>query len=71
LFDVPPGIDAPTLEELAYAHLARLFRRLAPVLAVQTKPPAQLPIRWSGEKATRRRCAALAASLPPALPTCS
>jgi methionyl-tRNA formyltransferase len=72
LFNIPPGTDATGLEALAFAHLARLFRRLAPVLAVQTKPLAKLPIRWSGEKATRRRCAALGGpSLPPALPTCS
>jgi methionyl-tRNA formyltransferase len=73
LFNVPPGTDVPSLEALAYAHLAQLFRRLAPVLAVQSQPLAKLPIRWSGEKATRRRCAALGAPpLPPArLPACS
>jgi methionyl-tRNA formyltransferase len=73
LFDIPRGTDVSGLEELAYAHLAQLFRRLAPLLALRVKPLAKLPVRWSGEKATRRGCAAMAAaSLPPSrLPVCS
>ncbi len=66
LFDVPPGAGVPDLEALAYAFLAQMFRRLAPQL-VNSRPLEPLPIRWSGEKCTRRRYAALcAASLPPA-----
>jgi methionyl-tRNA formyltransferase len=65
LFDVPPGIGALDLEELAYAFLARLFRRLAPELAVRPHPLAQLPIKWSGEKCSRRRYAAICAESVP------
>jgi methionyl-tRNA formyltransferase len=66
LFDVPPGASVPDLEERAYAFLAQMFRRLAPQL-VRSRPLEPLPVRWSGEKCTRRRYAALcAASIPPA-----
>lgn len=66
LFEVPPGAGVPDLEELAYVFLAQMFRRLAPQL-VRSRPLEPLPIRWSGEKCTRRRYAALcAASIPPA-----
>ena len=66
LFDVPPGAGVPALEELAYAFLAQMFRRLAAQL-VRSTPLAPLPIGWSGEKCTRRRYAALCApSSPPA-----
>jgi hypothetical protein len=66
LFDVPPGAQASDLEELAYAFLVQLFRRLAPELAMRVQPLAPLPIIWSGEKCTRRRYAALGAEPIPA-----
>jgi methionyl-tRNA formyltransferase len=66
LFDVPPGARASDLEELAYAFLVQLFRRLAPELAMRVQPLAPLPIKWSGEKCTRRRYAALGAEPIPA-----
>jgi methionyl-tRNA formyltransferase len=61
LFHIPPQTTVSDLEELAYGHLARLFRRLAPALAARIKPLPRLPIRWSGEKCTRRRHAAITA----------
>jgi methionyl-tRNA formyltransferase len=61
LFHIPPETTASSLEELAYAHLAQLFRRLAHVLAVRIKPLPPIPKRWSGEKCTRRRYAAISA----------
>jgi methionyl-tRNA formyltransferase len=66
LFDVPPGAGVPDLEAMADVTLAQMFRRLAPQL-VRSRPLEPLPIRWSGEKCTRRRYAALGeASIPPA-----
>ena len=65
LFRIPPGAPAQDLEALAYAQLAQLFRRLAPMLAAQADPLPQLPIHWSGEKCTRRRYAAICAQSSP------
>ena len=61
LFRIPPGATAQDLEALAYAQLAQLFRRLAPMLAAQADPLPRLPIHWSGEKCTRQRYAAICA----------
>jgi methionyl-tRNA formyltransferase len=58
-FFIPVNITVCGLEELAYAHLARLFWRLARVLATQVEPLSELPVRWSGRKTSRRRYAAL------------
>jgi acyl-CoA reductase-like NAD-dependent aldehyde dehydrogenase len=41
-------------QELVFAELARLFWHLAPALATQSEPLAELPVRWSGTKSTRR-----------------
>jgi methionyl-tRNA formyltransferase len=60
-FLIPPQATVSSLEGLAYAYLAQLFRRLAHALAVRTKPLPRLPIRWSGEKCTRHRYAAISA----------
>jgi methionyl-tRNA formyltransferase len=59
LFPVPAGISFSGLEELAYAHLARLFRRLAKSLATEIEPLPELPISWSGQKTSRRFYAAM------------
>jgi methionyl-tRNA formyltransferase len=59
LFTVPPNTDVVGLEQLALMALARLFWNLAPALAVQDEPLAEMPMRWSGRKGTRRLCAAL------------
>jgi methionyl-tRNA formyltransferase len=59
LFAVPAGSTVGGLEELAYAQLARLFGRLARPLATQIEPLAELPIRWSGKKTSRRALAAM------------
>jgi methionyl-tRNA formyltransferase len=59
LFAVPAGITVCGLEELTYARLARLFHRLARPLATQIEPLAELPIRWSGKKTSRRAFAAM------------
>jgi methionyl-tRNA formyltransferase len=59
LFQVPSNIGVVDLEALAYLHLARLFRRLAKALATQPEPLQELPIRWSGQKSSRRSYAAM------------
>jgi methionyl-tRNA formyltransferase len=59
LFPIPPGSTVQGLEELTYARLARLFHRLARVLATQADPLPELPIFWSGKRTTRRALAAL------------
>ena len=58
-FPVPANATVPGLEELAYAALARLFWQLAPALATQAAPLAELATRWNGKKGTRRRYAAM------------
>jgi methionyl-tRNA formyltransferase len=59
MFDIPPNTSVLRLQELAFVELARLFRRLAPALATQSKPLAEHPVRWSGTKSTRRSYAAM------------
>ncbi len=54
LFSIPPDTNVARLQELAFAELARIFWRLAPVLAAQSEPLAELPIKWTGAKSTRR-----------------
>jgi methionyl-tRNA formyltransferase len=54
LFAIPPDISVLALEELAYAHLAQLFWRLAKSLATDAAPPPTLPIQWSARKYSRR-----------------
>ncbi|HEY2755604.1 MAG TPA: methionyl-tRNA formyltransferase, partial [Pseudolabrys sp.] len=58
-FDVPPGTGVTKLEQMATAHLAQLFWRLAKALATQAEPLSELPVRWSGRKTTRRLYASL------------
>lgn len=54
LFAIPPDIGVRRLQELAFLQLARLFWRLAPALAMQREPLAELPVQWSGTKSTSR-----------------
>ncbi len=54
LFAIPPGVTTTRLQELAFLQLARLFWRLAPVLATQREPLAELPMQWAGTKSTSR-----------------
>jgi len=53
-FVIPPGTSVTRLQEMAFTQAARLFWRLAPVLAIQSAPLAQLPIQWTGMKSTSR-----------------
>jgi methionyl-tRNA formyltransferase len=53
-FPVPPGISVLGLEGLAYAHLARLFWRMAKSLATDPEPPPTLAIKWGSRKYSRR-----------------
>ena len=59
LFHVPIDPTVHVLELLAYAQLARLFCRLANLLATRIEPLPELPIRWSGQKSSRRLYAAM------------
>jgi methionyl-tRNA formyltransferase len=64
LFSVPRDISVGQLQQRAYSSLARLFWRQARFLATQSVPLAELPIRWSGKK-TSRRCYAAMCSITP------
>jgi methionyl-tRNA formyltransferase len=59
LFAVPPHASIAALEQMAFTQAAYLFWRLAKALATQDEPLAELPIRWSGRKSTRKMIAAL------------
>jgi methionyl-tRNA formyltransferase len=59
LFPIIPAISVIELEWLTYRHMAHIFWQLAKSLATQVEPLPHLPIRWSGEKSTRRRYAAM------------
>jgi methionyl-tRNA formyltransferase len=59
LFGIPAGVTVGDLERSAYAHLARLFWRLAKILATQTEPLREIPVRWSGRKTSRRDYSAM------------
>jgi methionyl-tRNA formyltransferase len=59
MFPSPPDISVAGLEGMAYARLSYLFWSLAQSLACRSEPLAQLPIRWSGKKTTRRDYAAI------------
>ena len=64
LFDISPTITPDALEQRAFAEAARLLWRLAPMLARQSEPLPELPIRWSGRKSTTRLYADLC-DIPP------
>jgi methionyl-tRNA formyltransferase len=59
MFGIPPNMSVLRLQELAFVELARLFWRPAPALATQSEPLAELPIKWSGTKSTRRMYSAM------------
>jgi|SRR5665213_2906084 methionyl-tRNA formyltransferase len=63
LFSVSRDISVGELQQQAYSSLARLFWRQAKSLATQPEPLAELPIRWSGKK-TSRRCYAAMRDVP-------
>jgi methionyl-tRNA formyltransferase len=54
LFPISAGISVLGLEALAYAHLARLFWRMAGFLATDPQPPRPLPLNWGSKKYSRR-----------------
>ena len=54
LFEIPADINVAGLNELAYAHLAQLFRRSAKALASQAEPLPELSIRWNEKRNSRR-----------------
>lgn len=53
-FAIPPQIDVLGLEELAYAHLARLFCDLAKRLASAPEPLPVSELRWGPKRYSRR-----------------
>ena len=53
-FPIPAGISVLALEGMAYAHLARLFWRMARSLATEAAPPPTLPLQWGRKKYSRR-----------------
>ena len=53
LFPVPADISVLGLEGLAYAHLARLFWRMARSLATDAVLPQALSVKWGGRKYSR------------------
>jgi hypothetical protein len=59
MFSIPPGASVASLEGMAYARLSYLFWTLAKPLATRSDPLAQLPLRWSRTKNTRRDYAAI------------
>jgi methionyl-tRNA formyltransferase len=63
LFPVPKYIDVSNLSRLTATCLASLIFRLAKLLATQSEPLPELPIRWSGTKQTRRSYAAICETL--------
>ena len=54
LFAIPADISVLGLEELAYIHLAQMFRRMAKWLATDTTPVRTLPVNWGHRKYSRR-----------------
>jgi len=53
-FPIPADIGVPGLEGLAYAHLARLFWRLAKHLATETDPLPHAALQWGDRTCSRR-----------------
>ena len=64
LFEVPPNTGVLELEKMAFVALVQLFWRLAPVLATQSAPLPELPVRWSDRKTTRKTYAAMCEIAP-------
>jgi methionyl-tRNA formyltransferase len=53
-FAIPADISVLALEEMAYVHLAQLFRRMAKSFATDAEAPPTLPIQWGAKKYSRR-----------------
>jgi methionyl-tRNA formyltransferase len=53
-FDIPPGTTVTRLQEMAFTLVARMFWRLAPVLAIQSAALPEMPVKWTGTKSTSR-----------------
>ena len=49
-FPVPAGISVAGLEGLAYAHLAKMYWKLAGTLATEAAPLPAQPLSWGGRK---------------------
>jgi methionyl-tRNA formyltransferase len=54
VFPIPADIGVLALEGLAYAHLAKLFWKLAKPLAREAEPLPERPLRWATKKNSRR-----------------
>lgn len=67
-FTIPEGCDLATLEELTSMELAKVFKRLAPHLAMKTEPLRRQLIPWRGRKTTKAECDALCAVTPDMAP---
>ena len=63
-FDIPPGCDLQTLEEMTLTGLAVLFRSLAPLLARTMAPLPRQSVAWRGRKTTKADCDALCLTTP-------
>lgn len=68
MFSIPQGVSVASLEGMAYARLSYLFWTLAQPLATSSEPLAQLRVRWSGKKGTRRDYAEIC-NIPPDIPS--
>jgi methionyl-tRNA formyltransferase len=53
-FAIPADMSVQGLEGLAYAHLAKLFWRLARPLAAEAAPLPQCALQWGSRKYSRR-----------------
>lgn len=53
-FDVPPGVDASRLLQLANAAMLRLVRRIGPLLLMDPPLPANPRLTWGRRRTTRR-----------------
>ena len=53
-FPVPANIGVMGLEGLAYAHLAKMYWKLAGQLATEAAPLPVKPLNWGGRKNSRR-----------------
>jgi methionyl-tRNA formyltransferase len=54
LFPLPGNISVMGLEGLAYAHLAKMYWKLARMLATDAAPLPVQPLSWSNRKNSRR-----------------
>jgi methionyl-tRNA formyltransferase len=53
-FPIPAGMSPLALEELAYAHLAKVFWRLAKSIATESWGLPTLPLKWGAKTYSRR-----------------